>query len=98
MFVHVVLFTLKADLSEDDRAEFMKGVNLLTETGHTEAVYIGTPADTHRPVVKRDYDVCATVIMKDLAAHDAYQVHPKHLEFLENYQKYWEGVVIYDAD
>ncbi len=98
MFVHTVIFKLKDDLSKEARAAFMEGVKRLEQTGSSESVHIGTPADTHRPVVNRDYDVCATVVLKDLAAHDAYQIAPAHLSFIEEFKDSWADVVIYDAD
>lgn len=98
MFVHTVYFWLKKDLSANDRAAFMEGVASLTGIASTSAVYIGTPADTHRPVVDRTYDVALTVLLEDPAAHDAYQIDPIHKTFVENFGTCWEKVVIYDAD
>jgi hypothetical protein len=37
------------------------------------------------------------VTFPDLATHDAYQVDPTHLLFIEQGKALWEKVVIYDS-
>lgn len=98
MLVHSVFFWLKRDLDAAQRAAFSAGVDSLAAIECAEAVYIGTPAATARPVIDRTYDIGLTVVLKDMAAHDAYQVDPIHLKFVESYGSYWERVVIYDVD
>lgn len=98
MLVHTVFFWLKPDLDGAQRASFRAGVESLATISSAEAVYIGTPAATDRPVIDRSYDVGLTVVLKDLAAHDAYQVDPIHREFVDTFGTSWERVVIYDAD
>lgn len=98
MLVHAVYFWLKKDLAAEQRAAFHAGVNTLTGIGAVEAVYIGAPAPTFRPVVDRTYDVALVVLLKDMAAHDAYQVDPIHRAFVDECAKYWEKVVIYDSE
>jgi len=99
MLVHVVLFWLKDDLSDTQRSAFKAGLERLTTIEAAEAAYVGTPAATlERPVIDTSYDYCLTVIAKDVAAHDAYQVDPRHLAFLESFKPFWTQVKIYDAD
>ena len=99
MLVHVVLFWLKDNLSDTQRSEFKAGLDSLTEIESAEAVYVGKPAATAaRPVVDTSYDYCLTVIAKDVAAHDTYQVDPRHTAFIENFKPFWTQVKIYDAD
>ncbi|MFT4902046.1 MAG: hypothetical protein ACI81V_001329 [Lentimonas sp.] len=99
MLVHVVLFWLKHDLSDAQRTEFKAALNSLTQIKSAEAAYVGSPAATaQRPVVDTSYDYCLTVITKDVAAHDAYQIDPRHLAFLESFKPFWTQVKIYDAD
>lgn len=98
MLVHTVYFWLKSDLDETRRAAFWDGVNSLAEIASAEAVYVGTPADTDRPVIDKSYDIGLTVLLKDMAAHDAYQVDPIHRDFVEKFGDDWERVIIYDAD
>lgn len=98
MLVHTVYFWIKKELSDAERAAFIKGVESLKDIPCAEAVYIGTPAATSRPVIDRTYDIGLTVLLKDMEAHDAYQVDPLHVAFLESFRDKWERVVIYDAD
>ena len=98
MLVHTVFFWLKSDLNSDQRSAFRAGVDSLTGIESAEAVYVGTPADTDRPVIDRSYDIGLTVVLKDMAAHDAYQVDPIHRKFVDEFGSFWERVVIYDAD
>jgi hypothetical protein len=49
-------------------------------------------------VVDTTYDVGLTVVLKDVAAHDAYQDHPIHHAFVDHFKEYWERVQIYDAE
>lgn len=99
MLVHTVFFWLKKELSADQVAQFREGVESLKSIESAEAVYVGTPAGTpERPVVDSSYDVCLTVILKDIPAHDAYQADPLHQEFIATFKESWETVKIYDAD
>lgn len=98
MLVHSVFFWLKSDLTEEQRVAFRAGVESLCNIASAQAVYLGTPAATDRPVIDKSYDLGLTVVLKDMAAHDAYQVDPIHTRFVDEFGGYWERVVIYDAD
>lgn len=99
MLVHTVIFWLKENLTEDQRAIFSDEVNTLGEIGSVESFHFGAPAPTpKRPVVEDSYDCAITVILKDMAAHDDYQADPIHLAFVDKCKDMWERVVIYDAD
>ena len=98
MFVHSVYFWLRDDLTVEEKEEFLRGVHSLGAIETIESIHIGKPADTHRPVIDRSYSVGLTVILKDLAAHDAYQVHPLHKAFVEQFHHCWERVLIYDHE
>ena len=98
MFVHSVFFYLKPELSEAQRSDFLEGLTTLTTIEPAELLVVGTPADTDRPVIKRDYDFALTCVFKDKAEHDSYQSHQTHLDFIDKCAQYWNDVVIYDAD
>lgn len=98
MLVHSVFFWLKPDLTEAQRADFRRGVDSLVGIKSAEKVYVGIPAKTaKRPVVDDSYSVALTVVCRDVAAHDAYQVDPLHLKFVEQFKTFWTRVQIYDA-
>lgn len=99
MLVHTVYFWLKPELTAEQRAAFRRGVESLAGIKAAEKVYVGGPAaTTKRPVVDDSYSVALTVVCKDVAGHDAYQVDPVHLKFVEEFKGYWARVVIYDAE
>ena len=100
MLVHTVLFWLREDLSADTVAEFRAGLETLKGIQCAEVIYVGSPAATKpRPgVIIDDYDFCLTVVLKDVKAHDAYQVDPLHKAFIKTYSPFFKQVRIYDAD
>ena len=99
MLVHTVIFWLKKDLSEDQQVVFTNEVKTLGEISSVESFHLGTPAPTpKRPVIEDSYDYAITVVLKDMNAHDDYQVDPIHLDFIDKCKDMWERVVIYDAE
>tara|TARA_A200000159_G_C7165281_1_gene273057 strand:- start:53 stop:352 length:300 start_codon:yes stop_codon:yes gene_type:complete len=99
MLTHTVIFWLKKDLSEDQKVVFTNEVKTLGEIPSVESFHLGTPAPTpKRPVIEDSYDYAITVVLKDMNAHDDYQMDPIHLDFIDKCKDMWERVVIYDAD
>jgi hypothetical protein len=98
MLVHTVYFWLKPELTAAQRASFRKGVESLGGIKAVDRIYVGTPAATEkRPIIDSSYSVALTVVCKDVAAHDAYQVDPIHLAFVNTFKTFWTRVQIYDA-
>jgi hypothetical protein len=99
MLVHTVYFWLRPDLTAAQLADFRKGVESLGGIKAVDKLYVGTPAKTtKRPIIVDSYSVALTVVCKDIAAHDAYQVDPIHLKFIETFKTFWIKVQIYDAE
>jgi hypothetical protein len=98
MLVHTVYFWLKPELTAAQRADFRRGVESLSGIKAVEKMYVGTPAATEkRPIIDDSYSFALTVICKDVAGHDAYQVDPIHLAFVNQFKTFWTRVQIYDA-
>ena len=98
MLVHTVYFWLKPELTAAQRADFRRGVESLAGIKSVEKIYVGTPAaTTKRPIIDDTYSVALTVVCKDVAGHDAYQVDPIHLAFVNSFKTFWKRVQIYDA-
>lgn len=98
MLVHSVYFWLKPELTAAQRAEFRATLETLTTVKSVEKVYIGTPAGTtKRPVIDDSYAFALTIVCRDVAAHDAYQVDPLHQAFVAKCSGMWTRVQIYDA-
>ncbi len=98
MLYHSVYFWLKPELTAAQRADFRRGVESLAGIKCVKKVAVGTPAATERrPVIDASYDVALIVTCKDVAAHDAYQIDPIHLAFVEKFKGFWVRVQIYDS-
>jgi hypothetical protein len=97
MFVHAVYFWLRADLSAEERAKFVRGANSLRTIDSVKHGWVGTPAATDRPIIERGYSYALTVVFDDEAGHDAYQTHPVHDRFREECSGFVDRVVIYDS-
>jgi len=97
MLVHHVLFWLKADTTEEQKAAFRKGLESLEKIETVRSFHVGTPAPIERAVVDVTYTFSLVLSFDDLAGHDVYQVHTIHKAFLEEFRVFFEKVVIYDS-
>jgi hypothetical protein len=53
--------------------------------------------DLTRPVNQTDFDVALQVVFDSREAHDAYQVAPRHNQFIEENKPNWERVRVFDS-
>lgn len=98
MLVHNVLFNLAPGMTADQVAAFETDLATLAQIDSARHCYIGKVADTEkRPVVQTDWDYMLTVIVDDVASHDAYQDHPIHHEFIARQKQFFGKVRVYDA-
>lgn len=99
MLIHSVYFWLKAGLTPAERSHFVSEVKKLSAIGSVSKLYVGGPAKIEaRPVTDRSFDYALTIVFKDGAAHDAYQVDPLHLAFVSGNKETWTKVLIYDSE
>ncbi|HEY1793272.1 MAG TPA: Dabb family protein [Opitutaceae bacterium] len=99
MLIHSVLFWLKPALTPEERRLFRGEVGKLARIPSIEKIYVGGPAGiAEREVTDRSFDVALTIVFRDGAAHDAYQVDPVHLAFVEGNKARWTKVLIYDSE
>lgn len=98
MLSHMVYFTLK------DRSpaaiEAMVAACRKYLTGHPGTVFFAAGTlvpDLARPVNQTDFDVALQVVFDSRQAHDAYQVAPRHIQFIEENKANWERVRVFDA-
>lgn len=96
-FVHTVYFWLNNPDSEADQQKLHEGLKKIAAIDLIDQAFIGVPADTDREVIDSSYDFSITFIFEDLETEQAYQTHPTHLEFVEDYGDLWDRVVVYDA-
>ncbi|HEY1764121.1 MAG TPA: Dabb family protein [Opitutaceae bacterium] len=99
MLIHSVYFWLKPGTSDADRAHFRAEVEKLAPIRAIQSIHVGAPASiAERDVTDRSFDIALTIVFKDAAAHDAYQVDPAHLAFVEGNRAAWSRVLVYDSE
>jgi hypothetical protein len=95
---HDVYFSLN-DVSAPARAELVAACRKYL-TGHagTLSFSVGVlAADLQRPVNDRDFDIALHITFESRAAHDTYQEHPRHEQFIAEQQKNWKRVRVFDS-
>jgi hypothetical protein len=99
MLGHMVYFTLKD--KSPAAVENMVAACKKYLTGHPGTVFFAAGTlipDLARPVNQLDFDVALQVVFDSRASHDAYQVNPRHVQFIEENKAGWERVRVFDAD
>jgi hypothetical protein len=95
----MVYFTLK-DSSPEACQRMVDACNKYL-TDHPGTVYFsaGQRAPQYqREVNDRDYHIGLHVIFDSHEAHDAYQVHPRHKQFIDENKPNWAKVRVFDSD
>ncbi len=95
---HDVYFTLR-DASPEARQKLVDACRKHL-TGHEGTVFFA--AGVRAPEMTRDvndkaYDVSLHVYFRDQAAHDAYQEHPRHQQFIAEMNANWTSVRVFDS-
>jgi hypothetical protein len=100
MLVHTVYFWLKESAPPGERGRLAKScLELLGKVPTVRQIWAGPPAGTpKRDVIDASYDVGITVVLDDLPAHDVYQEHPLHKQFIARHKEHWKRVQIYDVN
>ena len=97
MFIHHVYFWLKSDAPTTAADQTIAdGRKYLGDIPGVRNIWLGKPAMTPRDVVDNSYQVGLAVVLDDSAAHDVYQTHPLHLEFIARNKANWDRVRVYD--
>ena len=97
MFVHAVYFWMKPEATDAHRAQLIADAkSYLGKVPGVRQLWAGGPAMTPREVVDNSYAVGLLVALDNSAAHDVYQTHPLHLEFIARNKANWDRVKIYD--
>jgi hypothetical protein len=97
MFIHTVYFWLNEGTSEAAKQQLIDDCRgILRAVPTVRQLYAGAPAMTPRDVVDNSYQVGLTVILDDDAAHDVYQKHPLHLDFIARNKAHWNRVKVFD--
>ena len=96
--IHQVFFWLKNPDSKEDAQKLIAGLETLRGIDLIKKLHIGVPARTmKRDVVDNSYQVSELMFFENIESQDAYQTHPMHKQFVENYSHLWTRVVVYDS-
>jgi hypothetical protein len=98
VFAHDVYFTLK-DASPQARQALVDACRLyLSDHPGTVFFAAGTRAvEMQREVNDRGFDVSLHVCFANRAAHDAYQEHARHKQFIQEMSANWKTVRVFDS-
>jgi|SRR5215207_7277 len=98
MLIHSVYFWFKPDADPAVVAAFEAGLKRLASIPDITTAYFGRPEATpSRAVIDDTYSWALVAIFPDLAAHDRYQEHRLHQEFLAQFAASWQRVQVYDV-
>lgn len=99
MLAHIVYFTLKDSSPAAIEKMLTACRTYLSDHPGTIHFSVGTLAKEYqRPVNQHDFHIALHVIFEGRAAHDAYQVAPRHQQFIEENKANWAKVRVFDAD
>ncbi len=95
---HMVYFKLK-DASDSAKKKMVEACHKYL-SNHDGVVYFSAGTlvpDLDREVNQRNWDVALHVVFENRAAHDTYQTHPRHKQFIEENRENWEKVQVFDS-
>jgi hypothetical protein len=98
VFAHDVYFTLEDSTPETRQALVDACRKYLS--GHEGTVFFAVGAratEKRREVNDTGFDVSLHIYFRDTAAHDTYQEHPRHKEFIEKMSENWKTVRVFDS-
>ena len=96
---HMVYFTLNDNSPEKVDALLADMRTYLDDHPGLEFFACGTlNPDLARPVNDRAFEVSLHTVFTDRAAHDAYQVAERHVQFIERNKSNWKQVRVFDSD
>jgi Stress responsive A/B Barrel Domain len=98
MLAHMVYFSLKEPTPENREKMLAACHKYLTDHPGQVFYAAGTCASYDRPVNDRGFDIALQTVFVDRAAHDAYQVAPRHKQFISEWSPMWAKVRVFDAD
>ena len=98
VLAHDVYFTLR-DASPEAKQKLVEACRRHL-TGHEGTVFFAAGVradDMAREVNDKGYDVSLHVYFRDKAAHDTYQEHPRHKQFIAEMNANWKAVRVFDS-
>jgi hypothetical protein len=98
MLIHSVYFWFKPEADPALVLRFEAGLRRLATIPEIRTVHFGKPEATpKRPVIDDTYAWALVETFADIEAHDRYQAHPIHQEFVDDFADAWQKVTVYDV-
>ena len=99
MFSHIVIFWTRPEKPKASD-ELVAGVEkYLKDIPGVLSFHVGRMVPSQQPVVDQSYQVALNLAFSDKATQDAYQTHPRHLEYVEKvFKPLCTKVVVYDFE
>ncbi len=97
MFIHHVFFWLKNPDNVIEQEQLRYGIDTLLSIKPHILAHSGMPAATERNVIDSSYDFSLLMIFEAAEDEAAYQTHPVHDAFRENFSQLWSKVIVYDS-
>lgn len=98
MVRHNVYFWLDESLSDEEKASFEGGLRALFDIDVVANGSFGKAAGTpERPVTQNTFDYALVLEFDSVEQHNAYQVHPEHGVFVDNFSQWFKEVRVYDT-
>jgi len=95
---HMVFFKLKENSAKSKQALVDACNKYLSKHDGVAYYSAGILADDlKREVNVRDFDVALHLVFKNKAAHDKYQTHPRHEQFIKENKDNWANVRVFDS-
>jgi len=99
MFSHVVIFWTYPDKPTATEELIAGAKYYLADIPGLKSFHVGRMSHSHRDVVDQSYQVALNLQFETKQEQDDYQVHPKHLEFVEKvFKPNCHRVVVYDFE
>jgi hypothetical protein len=98
MIVHDVYFTLRDNSPAAEQALLDACRKYLTDHPGVLSFACGRRAKDHiRPVNDLEFDVSLHITFADKAAHDRYQAHARHVQFVAEQKPNWKQSRVFDT-
>lgn len=97
MWIHTVYFWMNDNTPPAAKEQLITDCyQYLKAIPTVKQLWAGPPAMTPREVVDNSYQVGLTVVLADSPAHDVYQQHDLHMDFIKRNKEHWKRVQVYD--
>jgi hypothetical protein len=99
MLAHMVFITLKQSTPANRRQLIEACKKYLSDQAGVVYFSVGILSeDYRRDINDRNFDVSLHLVFADHAAHDAYQLDPRHLQFVAEQKPTWASVRVFDSE